>query len=103
MATMQPEIFRYYSSLAEYIFFNGITAERLAQVAKFRPSKDFKDLEEAIRSGRLKGLGKAEREFYWIGQNISEVIEIDTNLPLFDFERKLKQPAYQTTEVTQAK
>jgi len=103
MATMQPETFRYYSALAERIFFQGIAASELAQVAKFRPGKAFKDLEEAVRSGRWKGLGKAEREFYWIAQNISDVIEIDISVPFDEFGRKLRQPAYQTTAVPQAK
>ena len=72
------ENIEYYSALAERIFLKGISAKEVVNFAKYRPSKSFKDLEEAVCRGRLAGLGKFENERGCIARGIYEVLEIDT-------------------------
>jgi len=67
-----------YEDLAERIFFEGITAQELLSIAKYRPHKSFSDIEKAVNQGRLEGLGNANAEFSYIARRLSEVVEIDS-------------------------
>lgn len=81
--------FEYYNVLGEETFFFGMTNDRLQQVALYRVGKSFRDFAEAVKQGRLEGLGIAEIEFSCIASKIYEVVEIDVKEPLYEFERRL--------------
>ena len=86
------EHYEYYELLGEKIFFAGITSQRILEIAKYKPGKSFKDVDDAVSQGRLEGFGKAEREFACIAQKLSEVVEINTTKSLQEYTDALYRP-----------
>lgn len=81
----------YYEALAEHIKFCGITADRLLQIASYKPGKSWGDLERAVTSDVGGGSFTCESQFAILAKRISEVVDINTSQPYGAFEEKLRK------------
>ena len=79
----------FYKSLAERVFFDGITERDLLLIAQYREGKTFKDFLNALDTGRIQGLGSAEREFGCMASCLSKVPEIDSNQNFIKYHTRL--------------
>jgi len=80
----------YYEALAEHIKFRGITPFGLLQIAQYKPGKCWSDLERAVTSDVGGGSFTCESQFAILAKRISEVVDINTFQPLWEYERRLR-------------
>lgn len=52
---------KYYQGLAERLFLFGMSSQDLSSIARYRLGKSFRDVNDAVREGRLEGLGEIKR------------------------------------------
>ena len=66
-----------YCDLAETIFFSGMNRERLQQLGfRLKEGKTFRDVDEAVYSGRAEGIGEFNREIGCIARRLEEVLDV---------------------------
>lgn len=85
------ENYEYYNELAESIFFRGISASAVPQIAKYREGKSFRDVKAAVQEGLRQAAGRsAEAAFGSLADKLFEVVEIDASEPLQRYAERLK-------------
>jgi hypothetical protein len=85
------EHYEYYNELAESIFFRGISASEVPQIAKYRKGKSFQDIKTAVQEGLRQSAGRpAEAAFGNLAQKLFDVVEIDASEPLQKYIERLK-------------
>ena len=66
-----------YQDLAETIFFTGLNRERLQQLGfQLKKGKIFRDIGEAVDTGRTEGIGEFNREIGCIARKLEEVLDV---------------------------
>lgn len=65
---------RKYESLAENIFFGGISKDQVLEIAVFRDDKTFRDVGTAFGTGLLNGQGRFEVEMEQCAIELEKVI-----------------------------
>lgn len=65
-----------FEDLAETIFFSGLNRDRLQELGfQLKEGKTFKEINKAVQTGRMEGIGVFEREIACIGKRLQEVVK----------------------------
>jgi len=80
----------YCQALADRIVFYGIKSNEVIQFAKYRFGKSWRDLVSVVQQAKKEATGRDSGALFdGIAMAVHEILEVDTNIPIYEFEKRL--------------